>query len=145
MNQKWTAKQKTALMAAVLLLVFAAAKFAALYWYSQNANAAGIRVQCAAQTPCRLPDGVVLHFQPVLRQPFDIRLDNVPAHAQKVYLQFSMADMDMGFNRFDLKPQATGTWLAQSVRLPVCSDRRKDYLATIHIDGKQYQLAFEAQ
>lgn len=142
MNPK---KRQTALLAAVLLLVFAAAKFAALYWYSQQENAHGIRVACGAQSPCRLPDGVLLDFQPALRAPFDIRLHHVPANAQRVYIQFSMENMDMGFNRFDLKPQnQAGQWLAQNVRLPVCTDNRRDYLATIHIDGKQYQLAFEA-
>lgn len=56
-----------------------------------------------------------------------------------------MDGMDMGFNRFPLKRQADGSWLAAQIRLPVCTDRRDGYLAGIRIGSQVFQVAFQAE
>ena len=59
-------------------------------------------------------------------------------------VSFSMRDMDMGFNRYDLHRQADGGWLAQNVRLPLCTEERHDFLADVSVDGQVYRVPFTA-
>lgn len=142
---QWTQKQKKALLFAVLLLVFAAGKLLVLYWFSaQQPAVAEAAVPCNPAQGCILPDGSRLTFRAALRQPFDIELHRPPAGVQQVSVSFSMRDMQMGFNRFDLKPQPEGSWRAAGVRLPVCTDRRNDYLADVTVGSRTFQVAFEA-
>ena len=139
-NRKW-------LFIGLALLVFAAVKVAALYWWTQSQPTAETVAACDVRIGCTLPDGTKLKFgTPVgVKTPFDIRLDAVPPLVKQVSVSFSMRDMDMGFNRYDLKRQADGSWLAEGVRLPLCTQQRYDYLVDIHIDGKSYQVGFTAE
>ena len=142
-----TPKQKKGLLFAVLLLLFAAGKFWLLHWFTQQQpEITAVAAPCQPAQGCTLPDGSRLQFRAALRQPFDIELSNVPAGVQQVAISFSMRDMDMGFNRFDLRPQTdnSGHWRATQVRLPVCTDQRHDYLADVHIGEQTFQVAFEA-
>ena len=102
------------LAAAVLLLVFAAAKLAGLYWWQQQQPAAE-SLACDIGRGCTLPNGAVLRFTPAagLKTPFDIALSGSGAE-KAVSVSFSMRDMDMGFNRYDLHRQADGGWLAKT-------------------------------
>ena len=132
------------LAAAVLLLVFAVAKLAGLYWWQQQQPAAE-SVACDIGRGCTLPNGAVLRFTPAagLKTPFDIALSGSGTE-KAVWVSFSMRDMDMGFNRYDLHRQADGGWLAQNVRLPLCTEARHDFLADVSVDGQVYRVPFTA-
>ncbi|MDO4641584.1 MAG: hypothetical protein Q4A84_07795 [Neisseria sp.] len=141
-------KHKKLLLAGVLLLIFAAVKLAALYFWNREQNPVHqVASACNVENGCVLPDGSKVIFNGPLatRIPFDIQLENVPKNTEAVYISFSMRDMDMGFNRYDLKRQADGSWRANQVRLPVCSAGRRDYLADIHIGNQTFQTGFTAK
>lgn len=138
--------QKKALAVAVLLLAFAAAKLLALQWFTQQKPVVSqTAAPCVPAQGCTLPDGSRLHFAALLKGQFDIELRQVPNGVDKVSVSFSMRDMDMGFNRYDLQPQADGSWRAEAVRLPLCTDQRRDYLADITVGRQTFQVAFEAR
>lgn len=132
------------LAAAVLLLVFAAAKLVGLYWWQQQQPAAE-SLTCDIGRGCTLPNGAVLRFTPAagLKTPFDIALSGSGAE-KAVSVSFAMRDMEMGFNRYDLHRQADGGWLAQNVRLPLCTEARHDFLADVSVDGQVYRVPFTA-
>ena len=100
---------------------------------------------CDIGRGCTLPNGAVLRFTPAasLKTPFDIALSGSGAE-KAVSVSFSMRDMDMGFNRYDLHRQADGGWLAQNVRLPLCTEARHDFLADVSVDGQVYRVPFTA-
>ncbi|MGF6147282.1 Uncharacterised protein [Kingella potus] len=137
-------KQRKLIFAAALLFLFAAVKLAALYWWTGKQPAAE-DVRCDLAAGCTLPDGAVLRFAPAagLKTPFAITLDHA-ADAAAVSVSFSMRDMDMGFNRYDLRRDAAGVWRAQNVRLPLCTEARHDFLADVAVDGKVYRVPFAA-
>lgn len=136
---------KTKLLAvAALLLLFAAVKTAAVLWW-QDGQDGPLEVACAdIRRGCALPDGSEISFGGTvgLKTPFDIELKH--SAAEKVSLSFSMKDMDMGFNRYDLQRQ-NGVWKAEQVRLPVCVTGRHDFLVDVNADGKVYRLPFRAE
>lgn len=136
--------QRKWILAAVLLLAFAAVKLAALYWWTQRQPAAEA-VDCDIAAGCALPDGAVLRFAPAagLQTPFDIVLDGADG-AREVSVSFSMRDMDMGFNRYDLRRDAAGRWSAAAVRLPLCTEARHDFSADVAVDGRVYSVPFSA-
>mgnify|MGYP007002409801 CR=1 FL=1 len=51
---------------------------------------------------------------------------------KKVMISFAMLNMDMGFNRFDLRQQAGTAWEGQAL-LPVCSMGRRDWRVTVDV------------
>lgn len=57
------------------------------------------------------------------------------ATVERVAVTFAMADMDMGFNRFELRRQAAHTWRGEAL-LPVCSMGRRDWRATVDVAGE---------
>ncbi|WP_049256156.1 hypothetical protein [Neisseria bacilliformis] len=130
--------------AAALLFLFAAVKLAALYWWTQRQPAAEA-VACDIAAGCTLPEGAVLRFTPAaaLQKPFDIVLDGADG-AREVSVSFSMRDMDMGFNRYDLRRDAAGRWSAAGVRLPLCTEARHDFSADVAVDGRVYSVPFSA-
>ncbi|WP_107687769.1 hypothetical protein [Neisseria wadsworthii] len=140
-NKKW-------MMIGALLLAFAAIKLGMLYiWNKQQPQAQNVSADCDVRKGCVLPGGTTVKFSEPLsaKAPFNIEINHVPQDVQSVYLSFSMSNMDMGFNRYDLKKQADGAWRAENVRLPLCTDNRHDYLADIHINGKVFQAGFTAE
>ncbi|CDH43210.1 hypothetical protein [Candidatus Contendibacter odensensis] len=85
--------------------------------------------------------------QPLAAFPVLVSLaGTTAAKAKAVTVYFTMADMDMGFNRFDLGQQADGTWRGQAI-LPVCTAGRRDWRATVKVasdppyTGEFYLLA----
>ena len=73
--------------------------------------------------------------QPLTAFPVLVSLSGkTAAKAKAVAVYFTMADMDMGFNRFDLSQQADGTWHGQAI-LPVCAAGRRDWGATVKISS----------
>ncbi len=55
-----------------------------------------------------------------------------------------MQGMEMGFNRYDLRPAASGEF-ASNVTLPVCVSGRHDWSLTLDIDGSHYALPFRSR
>lgn len=139
-------QNKKLIIVGVLLLVFAAVKLIALgRWQRQQPQAK--QAECQVTQGCTLPNGVYVKFSDKLeiKQPFDIVLKNVPETTQEITVSFSMKDMDMGFNRFNIRRQNDGTWAAKQIRLPMCVENRHDYLADINIGGEVFQTAFTAE
>lgn len=146
--KKLSNKQK--LMLALLLLIFAAIKVVAIFWWQNNEGKTGSETQvvtCDVRVGCLLPNGAVLSFKGTVspKVPFEIVLDHVTG-ASEAFISFEMVDMDMGFNRYKLtlNPLKNSQMKADKVRLPVCVSQRKDYLAILNLDGKRYQIAFKA-
>jgi hypothetical protein len=77
--------------------------------------------------------------QPQALNPFSITIAH-PA-LRKASASFQMANMNMGFNRYDFKPQGKGLWIA-SVTLPVCTASRVDWVAELELDGRFYRMTF---
>ncbi|QEY26912.1 hypothetical protein [Neisseria zalophi] len=139
-------KQK--ILIAVLLLLFAAVKIGGLLWWKNSQPDVRVmaEAECNVQKGCHLPNGAEVEFvgQVSTQTPFDIVINNVPPETQEVYVSFSMRDMDMGFNRYKLVRQEGGEWAAKNIRLPICTQDRRDYLADIHIGGEVFQMVVMA-
>ncbi|MDO4997250.1 MAG: hypothetical protein Q4E16_01240 [Neisseria sp.] len=135
-------KNRKMLWIAVALLLFAAVKVAALFWW-QGQQSPREAIACDVKQGCVLPNGGKLTFSSSLglKTAFSVQLSDV--QAQEVSLSFSMKGMDMGFNRYDLKAQ-NQLWRAENVRLPLCTQERHDFIADVNIDGKIYQIPFSA-
>jgi len=54
--------------------------------------------------------------------------------ASTVLVDFTMAGMDMGQNRYRLAPGEAGRWQGQAT-LPVCTSGRMDWLARVEVLG----------
>lgn len=137
---------------ALALLVFAALKVALITWYLQHRQPAAsavtsvtsvTSVSCSTlQQGCTLPDGSVLRFAdgPRQRSPFTLTLSKQGGEAPTV--EFSMRDMDMGFNRYRFV-DGGDHWQAR-VTLPACVSGSPDWLLDLHQDGHTYRIAFRA-
>lgn len=82
-------------------------------------------------------------IRPLERFPAEVTLDG-PAVTEidSVSLRFAMAGMDMGVNRFDLRPRGTGVWQGQAL-LPICSTGRQDWGITVEVRGsRRYEVEF---
>jgi hypothetical protein len=71
--------------------------------------------------------------------PFSLRIDGVTART--VTAEFTMRDMDMGFNRYRFLRAGAG-WRAR-VTLPLCVSGRREWIMTLTLDGRRYLLPFE--
>lgn len=145
MSQSLSSRTKI-LIAMTALLALGGGHFAVRRWRAaQQSTPAATPAECKPALGCILPNGSRIRFAAALRRPFDIYLDNVPPEVQRVEVSFSMQNMDMGFNRYPLVRQPDGSWLAAQIRLPVCTDRRHDYLADVRIGEQVFQVAFQAE
>jgi hypothetical protein len=119
-------------------------KLALISWYllRSHAEPAVVSLACPpVSSTCLLPDGVRLRFLSVPQegQAFSITLDGVRGGGVAPAAEFSMRNMDMGFNRYRFVPAGTA-WRA-SVILPVCSAGRHDWLMLLKVNGQQVRLA----
>ena len=138
-------KNRKLLIAGVLLILFAAAKLLLLDWWQKQQPQARA-AECNLIKGCILPDGSHVRSTPIShRSAFDITVENAPAETQQVSISFSMKDMDMGFNRYNLTQQSPQSWQAAQVRLPFCVEGRHDYTADITIGKQTFQTAFSAE
>ena len=72
--------------------------------------------------------------------PFSVRVKLfgfARGEVQSVRVRFSMADMYMGENRVVLTPVAGGSEWTGSAVLPVCLTGRRDWLATVVVEGAE--------
>ena len=137
-------KNQKLLIAAVLLIVFAAAKLLLLDWWQQQQLKTKV-VECNLTQGCVLPDGSKVRATSInTHEPFDIVIENVPKNTGAVSISFSMKNMDMGFNRYNLTKQSPRSWQALQIRLPFCVEGRHDYTADITVGKQTFQTAFSA-
>jgi len=77
----------------------------------------------------RLGDSI----QPLTPFPVLVSLAGKAAtRVNKVTVDFTMVNMAMGINHFDLSQQVDGTWQGQAL-LPVCSMGRRDWRVTVEV------------
>lgn len=74
--------------------------------------------------------------------PFEVWLQ-APG-ADSVQASFTMEGMDMGFNLYTLRADAAGVYRAR-ITLPVCVSGRRDWVMTLHIDGRTLTVPFVTQ
>ncbi|MDD3529613.1 MAG: hypothetical protein PHS77_07020 [Gallionellaceae bacterium] len=128
---------KPRLITAAVLL--AAACLALAYWFVREApepppiavTCADPQAGCTAQVegrPVRI--GLVGPLRPL--QPFHVWVEAPGAGA--VTARFDMVGMNMGFNRYALRPDVAGVFRAR-VTLPVCVSGRRDWVMTVDING----------
>ena len=80
--------------------------------------------------------------QPTPLEAFGLRVS--APHARRISAEFQMAGMDMGFNRYDLRPAGDGAF-ASNVTLPVCISGRHDWTLFLDVDGTRYALPFKSR
>ena len=131
-------------MAAPLLLIVALIGIAvAGYWFKQPAKAQA--VACADP----LAGCVFSHHGSKVKvvfttQPAPLKTFQLNVHAPgaaRIQAEFQMNGMQMGFNRYDLRPVEAGVF-SSSVTLPVCVSGRRDWTMFLEIDGTHYTLPF---
>ena len=138
-------KNQKLLIAAVLLIVFAAAKLLLLDWWQQQQSKTKV-VECNLTQGSVLPAGSKVRAPSINpHEPFDIVVETVPKNTGAVSLSFSMKNMDMGFNRYNLTQQSPQSWQAAQIRLPFCVEGRHDYTTDITIGKQTFQTAFSAE
>ena len=131
------AKRNKWLLAAGLLLAFAALKVAMLgWWQSRQPENGAATVQCDV-----LAQGCLTS----VKSAFAIEAAGVPSDVQSLSASFRMDGMEMGFNRFDLVKQADGSWRADKVYLPLCTAGRHDWVVVWQADGAAFQAAFKTE
>ena len=89
-----------------------------------------------------VPTSLRFSAQPEMLKPFMLSLAG--PRLAKASVSFRMVGMDMGFNRYDLKPGADGRWAAR-ITLPVCTVSRVDWIAELDLDGQLYSLTFSSR
>lgn len=91
---------------------------------------------------CALPDRpgrIAFDRRPQTLKPFRIQVDI--SGARVVHASLAMRDMQMGANRYRLLADGERRWKAD-ILLPICTNDRSDWIMTLEIDGKRYQLSF---
>ncbi|POZ63984.1 hypothetical protein [Chromobacterium alticapitis] len=139
-----TAKQRKLLFLGVALIVFGAIKAGLIVWYLSHkpvAQPAHKLVCDIARGSCALPGGGGLSFDslPEHGKPFVIRLAGVAADEAPT-ADFTMADMDMGFNRYTFVRDGAG-WQAR-VTLPMCVSGSRAWLVELKLGKAAYALPF---
>lgn len=133
----------------MLPLLLAAALVAiamAGYWLKRPAEA--MAVACADPLAgCRFSHrdamaSVRFSAQPTALEAFKLNVS--AAGANRISAEFQMVGMDMGFNRYDLRPSADGAWAAK-VTLPVCVSGRRDWILYLDLDGSRYAIPFSTR
>jgi hypothetical protein len=132
---------------APLLLVAALAAIAlAGYWLKRPVGA--VAAECADP----LSGCVFSHRGATVRVRFSERpapmamfeLQIRAPGANRISAEFQMVGMDMGFNRYDLRPDGHGAFSAK-VTLPVCVSGRRDWTLYLDVDGSRYALPFSTR
>ena len=142
-----TAKQRKLLWLGVALIVFGALKAGLIYWYLHNKPAAAkpLTLSCdIGRGGCALPGGGRLAFSalPEHGRPFELRLSGLAGETAPT-VDFSMPDMDMGFNRYVFVRDGAG-WKA-TVTLPMCVSGSRSWVAELKDGRVAYRLPFSVR
>lgn len=133
-------------MMPLLLVVALAAIAVAGYWLKRPAEAQVIA--CANPLAgCEFSHRgtavkVIFSTAPKPLEAFELRI-SAPG-VTRISAEFQMNGMEMGFNRYDLRPAENGM-LAAKVTLPVCVSGRRDWTMFLDIGGTRYALPFSTQ
>lgn len=132
-------------------LIAAAAFQGARIW--QSARATPVRVEPTAVCdlragPCRqvLAGGSVtfsiLPGEIPLMKPLKLAVITEGLAPERVVVEMRGLNMEMGLNRTQLTPVGGGNWAGETI-LPVCSQRRMEWEAAVHLDlDRLYELPF---
>ena len=129
------------LLAVVLLLI-------AVVGYWQKRPAEAIRLSCADPLAgCRFMHGdaparLQFSVQPKALEAFSLSV-RVPG-ARKISAEFQMVGMDMGFNRYDLRPRQADEFAA-TITLPVCVSGGHGWVLYLEIDDVRYAVPFSTR
>ncbi len=137
-------KQKILLATGLLLALI---QIITLIWW-QNKQPIVVHTSCQiTQQGCPFLNGAILYLLDVQdnKSPFNIAAHHVPEHVQQLSVSFLMENMDMGFNRIDLKKSGSGMWSAKNVYLPFCTSARDDWIIQWHADGQTFETKFHTQ
>jgi len=132
--------------APLLLAVALVAIAVAGWWLKRPAEA--VAVACVdplagcAFSHRGAPASVRFSKTPAPLEAFELRV-SAPG-ATRISAEFQMVGMDMGFNRYDLRPAGRGAF-ASNVTLPVCVSGRRDWVLTLDVDGSRYALPFSTR
>ena len=113
------------------------------YWMHRPVEQGAATVVCASDSSwCTLPGGTRLRFlqPPTAGRAFSIELQgasDVPPEAE-----FTMPNMDMGFNRYRFV-RSTGGWTAR-VTLPACVSGQRDWEMRLTLSRLRYRIPFRA-
>jgi hypothetical protein len=130
----------------LLLVVALAAIAVAGYWLKRPAES--VVVACPDPLAgCSFshrgaPVSVRFSMQPVPLESFVLSV--TAPNAAKVSAEFQMVGMDMGFNRYDLRPSPDGAFVSK-ITLPVCVSGRRDWMLYLDLDGSRYALPFSSR
>jgi len=133
-------------LAPLLLVVALVAIAVAGYWLNRPPEARA--VACADPLAgCRFSHraatvNVQFSARPTPLKAFELKVS--APKAARVSAEFQMNGMEMGFNRYDLRPTGNGTF-ASSVTLPMCVSGRRDWTLYLEVDGTRYALPFSTQ
>jgi len=133
-------------LAPLLLVVALGAIAVAGYWLKRPAEA--VAVSCAdplagcAFSHRGATASVRFSVRPAPLEAFELSVR--AAGASRISAEFQMVAMDMGFNRYDLRPTPDGAF-ASKVTLPVCVSGRRDWVLYLDIDGSRYALPFSTR
>lgn len=139
--------KRNKILTALLCFAFAAAKLGGLWlWQQQQSENHAHQCQVTAEG-CTFGQNARFRLHGIThhKDAFSMIAENLPEHTRSVQVSFSMQDMDMGFNRYNLKRQSDGSWRLDNARLPLCIAGRHDWLVEWTIDGKSHQAAFRTQ
>ena len=132
---------------APLLLVVALVAIAVAGWWLKR-PAEAVAVHCADPLAgCAFSHrgatvNVRFSQQPAPLEAFELSV-SAPG-VTRISAEFQMVGMDMGFNRYDLRPAGRGAF-ASNVTLPVCVSGRRDWVLTLDVDGSRYALPFSTR
>jgi hypothetical protein len=130
----------------LLLVVTLVAIAVAGYWLKRPAEA--VAVPCSdLLAGCQFSHrgaAVTARFSlhPAPLEPFDLTVE--ASGSRRISAEFQMVGMDMGFNRYDLRPTGNDIF-ASKVTLPVCVSGRRDWILYLDLDGTRYALRFSTQ
>jgi hypothetical protein len=133
-------------LAPLLLLVALVAIAAAGYWLKRPPEA--VAVPCVdllagcAFNHHGAPASVHFSVRPAPLEAFELNVRAV--NAARISAEFQMVGMNMGFNRYDLRPAANGVWTS-TVTLPACVSGQGRWMLYLDLDGSRYVLPFSTQ
>lgn len=115
-------------------------------WPAQKSVSTAVDLPCSDLTTGCSVTGIQVKADraPQVMRAFHL---NVTTAASRVYVDFAMAGMSMGLNRYRLIQQADGGWQGE-ILLPACVQGRSDWLmeitANTATEEKRYHLKFQA-
>ena len=132
----------------IALLALLVAAGVVLWQQFQPLPAKAQRIACAdlvAGCTAATADGpVTLGISEKIRplQPFEIWVK--PPRPGKIEADFSMVNMNMGYNLYTLRPGPDGTYRVKAT-LPFCISGRGDWILTLRLPGAALEVPFTTE